>query len=60
MKNLREERTDAEIKQQRKPWDEKYNEKRKMTKQPAATLRCQKYKHNFARNKKRNQLYHQF
>ena len=38
----------------------KYNEKRKMTKQPAATLRCQKYKHNFARNKKRNQLYHQF
>ena len=31
MKNLREERSDAKIKQQRKPWDEKYNEKRKMT-----------------------------
>ena len=37
MKNLREERTETEIKQQRKPWDEKYNEKRKMTKQQAAS-----------------------
>ena len=28
MKNLREERTDAEIKQRRKPWDEKYKKKK--------------------------------
>ena len=37
MKNLSEERSDAEIKQQRKPWDEKYNKKRKMTRQQAAS-----------------------
>ena len=37
MKNLREGRSDANIKQQRKLWDEKYNEKRKMTRQQAAS-----------------------
>lgn len=38
MKTLREKRTKEEIKEQRKPYDQKYNQKRKLTREEAITI----------------------
>ena len=43
MKKLREDRNKEEIKQQRKPWDLKYNAKRKLTRDEATTIIQRQY-----------------
>lgn len=44
MKKLREDRSKDELRQQRKPWDTKYNAKRKLTPDEASTLIQRQYR----------------
>ena len=53
MKGLREKRTKEEISQQRKPWDAKYNAKRKLTRDEASTVIQRQYRKSKQQQAKR-------
>jgi hypothetical protein len=53
MKKLREDRSKDELKQQRKPWDTKYNAKRKLSRDEASTVIQRQYRKSKQQQAKR-------
>jgi hypothetical protein len=53
MKKLREEKSKDELRLQRKPWDTKYNAKRKLTRDEASTVIQRQYRKNKQQQAKR-------